>query len=437
VVHQELSLFPGLSIAENIFAGTQPVTRFGRVDWRQLRRRTRDLLRLFDLEHLDPLTPVRDLPPAQCQIVEILKALALEPRVLILDEPTSSLTEAEVIHLFHHIRRLRDERGLSFVYISHHLPEIFAIADRVTVLRDGKLVCERAVADLDEDRLVNLMVGRTIRNLHGQRPEWDVVGEDLFSATGLTAAGRFHDVSFTVRSGEIVALAGLVGAGRTEVGRAVFGADPLDDGEMRLGGRRVAPQSPREAIGAGIAYMTEDRKTDGLFLDASLRDNLVSTHLDDFTGPIPGIMNVSAVEAFAAAGMERFVVRATDTRQAVRNLSGGNQQKVLLGAWMGVEPQLLIVDEPTRGVDVGAKTEIYAQLRQFAARGCGVLMISSDLIEVLGLSDRIVIMKGGTVAGVLDRREATEERVIALAAGAGGSTVSDPGGRKHEHTESA
>jgi ribose transport system ATP-binding protein/inositol transport system ATP-binding protein len=415
IVFQELSLVPSLSIAENVFANRQPTNSFGFVDRPELRRRTTELLSLFDLECLDPDDLVSSLPPARQQVVEILKAISQDPRVLILDEPTSSLTEVEIADLFRNIRTLAS-RGIACIYISHHLKEIFEIADSVTVLRDGKFVCDAATAGIDEDFLVSRMVGRPIVDMYGRRDPAAPLGPVRFAADGLGRAGAFSGVSFSVRAGEILAFAGLVGAGRTEVGRAIFGAEPADEGAMTLDGAPVRPRSPREAIGAGIGYLSEDRKTQGLFLDFSVRSNLIANRLGDFCrGPF---IRDSLADDWARRAVDEYRIATPDAAKAVKNLSGGNQQKVLVAEWIGIGPKLLIVDEPTRGVDVGAKSEIYALLRALAARGTAIMLISSDLSEVLGLADRIVVMKSGSVAGVLERAEATEERVIALAAGA-------------------
>lgn len=415
VVFQELSLVPNLSVAENIFACRQPLKRFNWIDSKKLHDQTLVMLALFDITDIDPSTPVRELSLAKQQVVEILKAISLNPKVLILDEPTSSLTEVEVKELFKNIDILK-EKGISFIYISHHLPEIFEIADTVTVLRDGKYVCDAPVKEIDEDFLVSKMVGRTIGNIYGKRDEKDLIGESLFEARRISRAGAFEDVSFQVKRGEIVAFAGLVGAGRTEVGRAIFGAEPIDSGELFLEGAPLRINSSNQAIAAGIGYMSEDRKSQGLFLKFDLQSNFVANHLNDFCNSW-GFLNEKQMEAYADRCIKEFGVITPGVRQKVNNLSGGNQQKVLLGAWFGIRPKLLIVDEPTKGVDVGAKSDIYVLLRNLARAGVGILMISSDLSEVLGVSDRIIVMKNGKIAGELSREEATEELVIALAAG--------------------
>jgi len=414
IVYQELSLVPSLSIAENIFANRQPVGRLGAVHRQELHRRSRDLLALFDLQGIDPATLVKNLNPATQQVVEILKAISTEPSVLILDEPTSSLTEVEASRLFENIRRLT-KRGIACLYISHHLYEIFEIADTVTVLRDGHFVCDAVVADIDEDFLVSNMVGRTITDIYGDRPDPSSFGALRLETRGLSRAGAFMGASMQVRAGEIVGLSGLVGAGRTELGLAIFGAQPPDSGTILLDGAEISPASPREAIDLGIGYLTEDRKTQGLFLDFPVRSNLAANRLRSLSrGPV---VSDQLVDEAAATAVRNYRIASGEGRKPVRTLSGGNQQKVLLGAWIGIEPRLLIVDEPTRGVDIGARSEIYGFLRGLASRGTAIVMISSDLTEILGLSDRIYVMKSGKIAGELEGRAATEEAVIALATG--------------------
>ncbi|MEI6389215.1 MAG: sugar ABC transporter ATP-binding protein, partial [Spirochaetota bacterium] len=416
IVYQELSLVPSLSIAENIYANRQPVGRLGFIDRRELLDRSRKALALFDLEHIDPSTLIRNLSPANQQVIEILKAISTEPSVLIMDEPTSSLTEVEATRLFENIRRLAD-RGIACIYISHHLSEIFKIARKVTVLRDGRFVCDAEVKDIDEDFLVANMVGRTISDIYGSRRESAALGEKRFEARGLGRTGVFEGANLSVRSGEIVGLAGLVGAGRTELGRSIFGAEPADSGAMFLDGKPITPKSPHEAIALGIGYLTEDRKTQGLFLDFPLRANIAANRLERLSqGPF---VSEALVDRAAEEAVREYRIASGGTGKPVRTLSGGNQQKVLIGAWIGIEPRLLIVDEPTRGVDIGARSEIYAFLRALAARGTAIIMISSDLMEILGLSDRIYVMKSGRIAGELAGKDATEESVIALATGAG------------------
>ena len=413
VVYQELSLAPNLSVAENIFANRQPVRAANLIDWSALDRQSRELLHRFHLD-LSPRTPVRRLSMAQQQVIEILKAMSYRPRVLVLDEPTSSLTATDTQRLFRNMERLKAE-GTSIVYISHHLREVFQVADRVTVLRDGRHVETLPAAGLTEDAIVKRMVGRTLGNIYGERAS--EIGPEYFRVEG-AAAGRFSDVSLTLRRGEILGVAGLVGSGRTELARALFGAEPLAAGNVALDGRPLRLRSPGRAIAAGLGYLTEDRKDQGLFLRMTVRDNCIAPGLARFADRL-GLMDERRVDQFAEASRSRFDIVTPSIGQTVRNLSGGNQQKLLLAMWMGVAPKVLIADEPTRGVDVGAKSEIYRLLRQLAATGVGIILISSDLLEVLGLADRILVMRRGRIAGSFGRREATEENVIACATGAG------------------
>jgi ABC-type sugar transport system ATPase subunit len=413
VVFQELSLVENLSVAENLFANRQPVYGPNFIDSRRLHDQTRELLKRFDLD-VPPGLPLKHLPVAQQQAVEILKAISQRPKVLILDEPTSSLTAPDTQRLFRNMQALKAE-GTSFIYISHHLPEIFQVADRVTVMRDGRYVDTVRAADATEASLIKLMVGRDIADIYGERES--EIGEVYFRVEGASGEG-FHEVGLTLRRGEILGLAGLVGAGRTELARGLVGIEPIGKGTVRLDGETLRIHSPAEAIRHRVAYLTENRKDQGLFLRMTVRDNCVAPSLRAFAGAL-GLMDEGRVDAQAEESRRKFNIITPGIRQQVRNLSGGNQQKVLLAMWMGIRPRVLVVDEPTRGVDVGARSEIYALLRALAATGVGILMISSDLLEVLGLTDRIVVMRGGRIAGEFSRAQATEEKIIACASGVG------------------
>ena len=418
IVFQELSLVPQLSVAENIYFNRQPVGPLGLVDYKKLNRDAAEMLRLFEIDDIKPTELVRNLPIASQQVVEILKAMSESPRVIVLDEPTSSLTEVEVKKLFENICKLKSQ-GIAFIYISHHLSEIFEIADTVTVLRDGKKVVDALVEDVDEDFLISHMVGRSIDNIYGRRD--CPVGEVVFTAKGLTREGVFQDASFDVREGEIVGFSGLVGAGRTEVGRAIFGADRLTSGEMTLAGKPYFARSGDEAIHQGVGYMTEDRKSLGLYLNFDICQNMAANRLGAFARH--GFMRDDELANATERAVKDFGVVTPSVKKKISQLSGGNQQKVLLAEWLSIKPKLLIVDEPTRGVDVGAKFEIYQLIRDLAReQRCGVIMISSDLTEVLGVSDRIVVMKDGRVAGILDAWTATEKSVMSLAAGSDSGT---------------
>lgn len=413
IVYQELSLIPELSIAENIFANRQPVNAIGFIKKDELCAKATEMLRLFHMEQLDPGTAVKYLSIANQQVVEILKAMSCNPKILVLDEPTSSLTEIEIQELFKNIRILK-EQGIGIIYISHHLNEIFEIADKALILLDGRYICEAGVEEIDEDFLVTRMVGRKISNIYGKRNPENKIGEVIFEAKNLGRKGVFEDISFEVRRGEIVGMAGLVGAGRTEIGRAVFGAEPPDKGELFLDGKRISIQDPRQAIEAGIGYMSEDRKDQGLYQGFDLVRNLSANRLKELSHKI--FMDERKIQEVSQNAVKRFRIAIPGIYSEVGKLSGGNQQKVMLAAWIGIAPRLLIVDEPTRGVDVGAKSEIYSFLRELAASGVGILMISSDLPEILGVSDRILVVKEGRIVGNCPAEAATEESVISLAA---------------------
>lgn len=411
-VFQELSVVDNLSIAENIFINRHPLKFGNQIDFNKLHENTLKLLKLFDIEHIDPKTPVGKLSVANKQLVEILKAISYDPKILILDEPTSSLTEVEVRNLFKNIRRL-NALGVSFLYISHHLKEIFEIADTLTVFRDGEWVCDAKVADVDEKFLISKMVGREIVNIFGKRES--AIGDTCIDVRNISRAGSFLNISFTIKRGEILGFAGLVGAGRTEVGRAIFGAEPIDDGEIRINGKTIKIDNIQDAIRNGIGYVTEDRKQLGLFLNHSLKANVVSNKLKKITKHLSVIE--SRINDIANAAVKNFGIMATSIEQKVISLSGGNQQKVLLSEWFDIQPTLLIIDEPTRGVDIGAKSDIYERIRRLAKQNVCIMLISSDLLEILGMSDRIIVLKNGQMAGELAIAEASEEVVLSKAIG--------------------
>jgi ABC-type sugar transport system ATPase subunit len=420
IVYQERSLFGPLTVAENIFAGRQPITAWGMIRRRQLHA---DAGRLLQDVAPDVAADaaVADLAPAQQQMVEIAKALSLDARVMILDEPTAALTGAETARLFEVIRRLR-QRGVGVVYISHRLDEIFALADRVTVLKDGTWRGTVPVAETSTDDLIRRMVGRDLEkaergaNVSPSTPLLEVRGlSDPEAKKG--AAVLLKNVSFHAGAGEIVGLAGLAGAGRTETALALFGVRPRGSGEVLLGGQRTDIHSPADAIAAGLGYVSEDRKESGLFLDMSIRRNISAAQLNRFGG---WFFRDNDEARTAREFREKLHIICRGVEQDTGHLSGGNQQKVLLARWLLVNPRVLIVDEPTRGVDVGAKLEVHQLLRDFARQGHAVVMISSDLPEVLTVSDRIYVMRAGTLTGELRRAEATEESVMQLAAGGNG-----------------
>ena len=410
VIYQEPSLAPHLSVAENIFMGRLPTRRFGIVDRRTLAEDTALVAERLGLD-LDPAAKVGTLSVARRQMVEIAKALSRDARLIVLDEPSAVLADAELDGLIRVMRRLT-EKGVAFIYISHRLNEVFRITDRVTVMKDGRVVATERTAEMDPDRLVRLMVGRDLGQIYGERPDGPP-GQVALEVAGLSRAGAFEDIDLEVRAGEILGIAGLAGSGRTEVLRAIHGADPVDAGTVRVFGREVTISSPREAIALGVGLLTEDRKADGLLLLQGVGTNITISRLHEVApwGVIRSLQERRIVAGF----IDRLAIRTPGASTRVRNLSGGNQQKVIFAKWLNARCRILLIDEPTRGVDVGAKREIYALLRDLAARGTAIVMVSSELPEVIGVSDRIVVMREGRIAVTLDAREATEERVMAHA----------------------
>lgn len=406
-IYQEFNLVPQLTVAENVFLGRQP-RRLGIVDRRRMREEARRLLERIKVR-VDPDAPVSALGVAQRQMVEIVKALSLEARVLIMDEPTAPLSGQEVQRLFEIVRGLQQEE-VGVIFISHHLEEVTEIGDRVTVLRDGKLVGQ-VPATTDHSELVRMMVGRSIEDqFPRRRPE---IGDILLEVRDLSREGVLEDVSLRVRAGEVVGIAGIVGAGRTELARAIFGADPVESGEVWVEGRRMERFDPREAKNRGIGFITEDRQGQGIVPPLSVAENLVLASLDKSTRV--GLVNRGEQRSRAQKMIEELNIRTPGPEQKVRYLSGGNQQKTVIGKWLLADSRILIMDEPTRGIDVGAKVEIYELMNELTEQGAGILMISSDLPEVLGMSDRILVMAGGRITGELSGEEATQERVMTLA----------------------
>lgn len=410
VVHQEPRLFPDLTVAENVFIGHAPAGRFGTIDWRAIRSAAQALFEQLDVR-LDLGAPVRGLSMADQQLIEIAKSLSVDARVLILDEPTASLSAHEVERLFTIVRRLRD-RGVAVLFVSHRLDEVFVLCDRATVLRDGRHVITTATTGLTTADLVRHMVGRAVTLF----PKIDTpVGDLLLEVRDLSRAGAFRDVSFNVRAGEIVGFAGLVGAGRTEIARVLFGIDRADSGEIRLDGAPVSFASPSAAMHAGVAYLPEDRHQEGLVLDFSIAENVTLPILPRL---FPRLFIRSATErAVAGDYTHQFNVRMTSVDQLAGALSGGNQQKIVLAKWLASRPRVLILDEPTRGIDIGAKVEVHRIISELAASGLGIILISSDLPEILAMSDRIIVLHEGRITAEITRQLATEERVMFAATG--------------------
>ncbi|HWG25060.1 sugar ABC transporter ATP-binding protein [Actinospica sp.] len=411
VIYQEPTLFPDLTVAENIFMGRQPRRSLGRVDHRAVHDASAALFQRLGVA-MDPERPARGLSIADQQLVEIAKALSFDARVLIMDEPTAALTGSEVARLFSVVRTLR-EQGAAVLFISHRLEEVFELCQRVTTLRDGAWVAGEPVARLTESDLVERMVGRTLDELY---PKQDTpVGEVALEVSRLTREGVFTDVSFTVRGGEIVGLAGLVGAGRSEVARAVFGVDRWDAGSVTVGGRALRPGSPSLAMAAGLALVPEDRRAQGLVMQMTIERNIGLSGLRATSRA--GLMSRRAERDRALDWATKLQVKYARLGDLVDTLSGGNQQKVVLAKWLATKPSVLIVDEPTRGIDVGTKAEVHRLLSDLAAEGVAVLMISSDLPEILGMADRVLVMHEGRIAAEIPRSEATEQSVMAAATG--------------------
>ncbi|MCE7979864.1 MAG: sugar ABC transporter ATP-binding protein [Caldilinea sp. CFX5] len=408
IIYQELNLIPDLTVAENIFLGNEPRGRWGLIDQRQMHSQA---LALFDRLGitLDPTALVGELTVAQQQMVEIAKALSQQADLLVMDEPSAVLAGHELERLFAMIKTLRTQ-GVTIIYISHRLEEIFAIADVVTVLKDGRVVGTRPIDQITRPELIQMMVGRPLEEVFP--PTVGRVGEARLVVDRITA-GPVHNASFTLHAGEVLGIAGMVGSGRTELARAIFGADPVQSGKILLQGTALTGHNPRKAISAGLALAPEDRKRQGLFLGQSIRHNLTLPILAQLTQR--GIIQRDQERQLVATAQRELAIQMTSPGQLVQYLSGGNQQKVVLAKWLQTKPTVIILDEPTRGIDVGAKFEIYRLMRQLTEQGVAILMISSELPEVLGMSDRILVMHQGEIAGEVARQEATEERIIELA----------------------
>ena len=412
IIHQELNLIPYLSIMENIFLGRE--FKLGKtpfVNWKKMRSEAERYLKQLGMD-LDPRTIVEELSVGQQQMVEIAKALSMQADILVLDEPTAALTDREIEKLFEVIAALK-AKGVGMIYISHRMEEIFQISDCITVLRDGKYIGTRKTKETDMDELVRMMVGRDIND---RFPKIEITpGEERLRVEGISLGQKLRDISFSVRSGEILGLAGLMGAGRTEVAKVLFGVTPATQGKIFIDGKEATIRKPIDAIGAGIALVTEDRKHEGLILSLSIRENLSLPNLAKLS--VSGFMKRSKESVLSEETIEKLHIRTPHAEQVVGALSGGNQQKVVIGKWLATKPKILILDEPTRGVDIGAKKEIYDLMNQLAKEGVAILMISSELPEVLGMSDRIIVMHEGRVTAELSREEATQERIMYAATG--------------------
>jgi ribose transport system ATP-binding protein len=412
VIFQELVLFPELSVAENIFIGEEPHAAGPLISYRKMKQQSIAILDSLGVE-IDPLRKVRKLSIADQQMVEIAKALVGKVRLLILDEPTAVISGREVGLLFERLRKLR-QQGVAIVYISHRLEEIFQIADRVTVLKDGKLVGVRRVAEVDRTTLVRMMVGRDLQDLYPPRSATAAVkAQPVLEVRDLSIGQRVKRVSFSLCRGEVLGLAGLIGAGRTELALGIFGALPVTEGSLTLAGEPYRPTSPKAAIRRGLGLLTEDRKEEGLLLGLGVAANITAPKLQQITRR--GVLDLRAEERLATGEISKFLIRASRPKAPVFNLSGGNQQKILFSRWTLACQRVLILDEPTRGVDVGAKAEIYRIIRVLADEGVGVLMISSELQEILGMCDRVLVMRQGELTGELSGDQVTEEAIMHLA----------------------
>ncbi|WFU50368.1 sugar ABC transporter ATP-binding protein [Sinorhizobium terangae] len=411
MIHQELNLMPFMTVAENIWIRREPKNRFGFVDHGEMRRMTAKLFERLKI-NLDPEIEVRHLSVANRQMVEIAKAVSYESDVLIMDEPTSALTEREVAHLFEIIRDLRSQ-GIGIVYITHKMNELFEIADEFSVFRDGKYIGTHASSNVTRDDIIRMMVGREITQMF---PKEEVpIGDVVLSVKNLTLNGVFRDVSFDVRAGEILGVAGLVGSGRSNVAETLFGVTPASSGTIAIDGKEVVIDNPNTAIRHRMAFLTEDRKDTGCLLILDILENMqIAVLQDKFVKR--GFVSEKAITAACEEMSRKLRVKTPNLEERIENLSGGNQQKVLIGRWLLTNPRILILDEPTRGIDVGAKAEIHRLVTELARNGVAVIMISSEMPEVLGMSDRIMVMHEGRVTGFLDRAEATQIKVMELAA---------------------
>ncbi len=411
IIHQELSLMNDLTAAQNVLIGREPRLRFGRLDEAALNAQAAEIFKSLNLD-MDPRTMVGTQTVARQQLIEIAKTLSYKPRVLIMDEPTAALNDVEINELFKVIENLKAD-GVGIVYISHRMDEIKRIADRVTILRDGAYIDTVKASDTPLSTIIHLMVGREVTQDASKTP--DLSGNPIaLEVRNLSRSSVVKDVSFEVRKGEILGFAGLMGAGRTEVARIIFGADPRDSGDILVQGQPLDIRSPNEAVQAGIGYLSEDRKHFGLAVDMTVRANVVMAYMSKFTSPL-GVLNETAMEETARKYVDQLGIQTPSDMQDVRLLSGGNQQKVVIAKWLLRDCDVLIFDEPTRGIDVGAKSEIYDLLESLAAQGRAIIVISSELPEVLRLSHRIAVMCEGRLTGIVQREGATQETIMELA----------------------
>ncbi len=410
-IYQELNVMFDLTVEENLFMGKEITKGFGICDRKAMRAKAEEVLERMGVS-IPVDTVMSDLSVGQQQMIEICKALLVDAKVIIMDEPTAALTQSETAALFEVIENLK-KRGVSIVYISHRMEEIFELCDRITVLRDGQYIDTCEIKDITMDDVVKMMIGREIGERYPSRNH--SVGKTVFEVKGLSRKGAFNDVSFTVGEGEVLGVSGLMGAGRTEIMQAVFGYLPADSGEILIDGQPVKIKNPMDAMKAGIGFITEDRKVEGLMLDKTIRENIALANLGTISGS--GVVSKAKEKSLISRGIEEFKIRCFGTEHECGNLSGGNQQKVVLAKWIYTEPKILILDEPTRGVDIGAKKEIYNVINDMARKGVAIIMVSSELPEILGMSDRVMVVREGDVRGILNIENASQESIMTLATG--------------------
>ena len=410
-IHQELNIWPNLSVLENLFLMNQPKTRFGTIDFKKMREMAEAKCQEIGIEL--PLDEIAgECSVGQQQMTEITRSLMLDAKTVIMDEPTAALTERETDRLFDVMRKLKN-KGVSIIYISHRMEEVFANCDTITVMRDGQTISSRPTEETNMDQIVGDMVGRVMSEYYPART--NVPGDEVFRVEGFTQPGVFQDISFNLRKGEILGVAGLMGAGRTEIMRAIFGVDPHESGKLYFEGKEIHIKNPGDAIRQGFGFITENRKTEGLILDFSIERNialpseerLVKSH----------VINDKNEFDFSSELSKRLGVKAQDINLPASTLSGGNQQKVVIAKWVGMHPKLLILDEPTRGIDIGAKKDIYDLMNELTAQGVSIIMVSSELPEVIGMSDRILVIHEGRAAGIVEHKDATQTRIMTLATG--------------------
>lgn len=412
MIHQELNDIPHMTVTENIFLGREPLKKSGLIDHKKMKEDCKVLLKSLDIE-ISPETRMVELSVANKQMIEIAKATSYNSDLIIMDEPTSAITEKEVEHLFKIIHKLK-ERDVAVIYITHKMDEVFKIADEITVLRDGTFICTEPASAMDHGKLVEKMVGRELNQVFHK--EQANIGEIKLQVKNLCREGVFNNVSFDVKKGEIFGIAGLMGAGRTEVVETLFGVTHKTSGDVLIDGKAVAIKSPRDAISNGMALLTEDRKLTGCYLTLSVKDNMIMASIDKYMKGI--FVNHKDIDVACQDQVEKLGVKTPSLEQQIKNLSGGNQQKALISRWLLTDPDILILDEPTRGIDVGAKAEIHKLMSKLAQQGKAIIMISSELPEILGMSDRIMVMSEGKVSGILPREEANQEKILFLATGA-------------------